>query len=139
MDEETQRYAAILKIKQARLFELDKQAATYGISVPPHIEMERLSLQDELAMVESAIRSPARSETADQLGPAGRYKASRQDAQDIQRSVAVVLNKLDAFIDDSKVWRSMHRNWIILIGIAVIVILVAVAVLTTYVLTRGGS
>lgn len=138
MDEETQRYAAILKIKQSRLFELDKQAAIFGIAVPPHIEMERVSLRDELAMVESAIRSPARAETADELGPAGRYKVTRQDNQDIKQSIAAVLNKLDDFIDDTKAWRTMNRTVLLIISIVVIVILLAVAVLTTYVLTRGA-
>ncbi len=137
MDEETARYAAILKIKQARLFELDKQAALYGIEVPPHIAMERVSLKDELAMVESAIRSPARSETADELGPAGRYKVSRQDSQDIKQSIAAVLNKLDAFIDDSKAWRDVNRQVLLIIGVAVLFLVIAIAVIITYLLTTG--
>jgi hypothetical protein len=138
VDEETQRYAAILKIKQARLFELDKQAAAYGIGVPPHIEMERVSLRDELSMVESAIRSPARSETADELGPAGRFKASRQDTQELKQSVAHILNKLDAFIEQSEAWRDVNRQVMLIIGVAVIVILVAVVAIVTYLFTRGG-
>lgn len=138
MDEETQRYAAILKIKQARLFELDKQAATFGIMVPPHIEMERVSLRDELQMVESAIRSPARAETADELGPAGRYKASRQDTQDLKQSVAYMLNRLDSFIEQSNAWRAVNRHVLLLIGVAVIAILIVVVAIVTYLVTKGA-
>lgn len=145
MDEETQRYAAILKIKQARLFELDKQAATFGIGVPPQIEMERVSLRDELNMLESAIRSPARTETADLLGPAGRYKASRQDAQDIKQDtqdvkqgLALLLNRLDDFIEETEDFRSMNRVVLIIIGVAVLLILVVVVAIVTYLFTRGG-
>jgi uncharacterized membrane protein len=137
LDEETQRYAQILKIKQARLFELDKQAAKYGIDVPPHIEMERVSLHDELAMVESAIRSPARAETADELGPAGRFKANRQDQADTRQLIAAVLNKLDSFIEQSEAWRDVNRQVLLIIGIAVILILIAVVAITTYLLTTG--
>ncbi len=138
LDEETSRYAAILKIKQARLFELDKQAAVYGIGVPPHIEMERVSLRDELAMVESAIRSPARAETADQLGPAGRYKANRQDQIETKELIAAVLNKLDSFIEQSNAWRNVNRQVLLIIGIVVIIILVAVVAISTYLVTKGA-
>jgi hypothetical protein len=137
VDEETKRYAAILKIKQARLFELDKQAATFGILVPPHIEMERVSLRDELEMLESAIRSPARTAIADELGPAGRFKASRAEQIETKQLIAAVLNKLDGFIDQSEAWREVNRQVLLIIGVTLIIILVAVVAMATYLLTTG--
>lgn len=138
MDVETQRYAEIIKAKQARLFVLDKQAATYGIDVPPHIEMERGSLRDELSMVETAIASPARSEVGDELGAAGRFIVNHQQNREIKQSIAAVAVKLDRFIEQSESWRNMHRQLILIIGIAVIAILVVLAIVVTFLVTRGA-
>jgi hypothetical protein len=137
VDTETVRYAEILKAKQERLFFLDKQAARYGIDVPPHIEMERGSLRDELGMVETAIASPARAEIGDELGAAGRFLVNHQQNREIKQSIAAVAVKLDRFIDDSEAWRSMHRQLILVIGVAVLVLVIAIAVIITYLLTTG--
>lgn len=137
MDEETQRYAALIKVKQARLFVLDKQAATYGIDAPPHIEMERLSLQDELDMFEVALESPARAESTDELGPAGRFLVNRQQYREVKQSMATILVKLDTFIDESQEWRTMHRSLILIIGVAVILILVVVVAIITAIVVKG--
>lgn len=145
MDTETVRYAEIIRAKQDRLHVLDIQAAKYGIDVPPHIAMERVSLEAELRTVEATLDSPIRAELGDELGPRGRFVVNHQQnseikaqTTEIKQSIAAVSVKLDRFIEASETWRSMHRNWIILIGIVVIVILVALAVLITYVLTTGA-
>ncbi len=138
VDEETQRYARIIKAKQDRLNILDVQAAKYGIDVPPHIEMERGSLHEELSMVETAIQSPARAKVTDELGPAGRFLVNHQDNREIKQTIAAVLVKLDTFIDQSETWRSMHRQLILIIGIAVILIVITVAVIVTYLVTKGA-
>lgn len=139
VDEETQRYIAILKIKQARLFELDKQAAGLGpYGVPPQIEMERSSLRDELEMMETAIQSPARAEIGDELGPSGRFIVNHQQTREIKQSLAAMVVKLDRFITDSLEWRSMHRQVVLIIGVAVVLLAIAFAVVVTYVLTKGG-
>lgn len=138
MDTETIRYAEIVRAKQDRLHLLDIQAAKYGIAVPPHIEMERGSLQDELRMMETAIASPARAEIGDELGPAGRFIVNHQQNREIKQSIAVVMVKLDRFIEQSESWRSMHRQLILIIGVAVIAVLVALAIIVTYLVTRGA-
>jgi len=139
VDEETQHYTRILKTKQARLHVLDIQAAALGeYNVPPQIEMERQSLMDELGMLEIAIQSPARAGVTDELGPAGRFLVNHQQYREVKQSTAAILVKLDAFIDESKDWRIVHRNWILLIGLVVILILVAVVALVTYLFTKGA-
>lgn len=138
MDVETQRYAEIIKAKQARLFVLDKQAATYGIDVPPHIEMERVSLHEELRMVETAVASPARADVGDELGAPGRFIVNHQQNREIKQSIASVAVKLDRFIEQSESWRSMHRQLILIIGVTVIAILVALAIIVTYLVTKGA-
>lgn len=137
MDDETIRYAAIIRAKQERLNILEIQAARYGIDVPAHIEMERGSLKDELSMVETAVASPARAEIGDELGAAGRFLVNHQQNREIKQSIAHVAIKLDRFIDDSKSWRNMHRQLILIIGFVVIVILIALAVIITYLVTIG--
>lgn len=159
MDDETRRYAEIIKAKHDRLFVLDKQAARYGIDVPPHIEMERVSLTEELRMVETALESPVRANVGDELGPRGRFVVNHQQnrviqeqnsdieklSREIKQSIAAVAVKLDRFIDDSIAWRvrtedRMRRfgNGGIVIAILVVLIIVAVAIFVTYVLTKGG-
>lgn len=139
MDEETQRFIQIRKIKAARLFELDKQAAAFGeYSVPPQIEMERVSLRDELGMMESAIQAPARAEIGDELGAAGRFLVYHQQNREIKQSIAALAVQFEQFVTASLEWRTMHRNWILLIGLVVIFILVAVVALVTYLITKGG-
>jgi len=140
VDEETTRYAQVLKIKQARLHELDKQAAAFGaIYTPPHIEMERVSLREELGMVETAIQSPARAEVTEELGPAGRFLVNYERGREIKQSIAAVLVKLETFVQSSEGWRALHRSFIIIIGIAVIVVALSVVVMATYLITRGGQ
>ena len=138
LDEETRRYAEIIRAKQDRLFYLDVQAAKYGIDVPPHIAMERVSLEAEVRAVETTLDSPIRAGFSDELGVRGRFVVNHQQNQDIKKSIAHVVVKLDRFIEDSKAWRNMHRQLILIIGIAVIVILIALAVLLTYLFTKGA-
>lgn len=137
MDEETQHYIRVRKSKQARLRILDEQAATYGIAVPPHIEMERGSLRDELSMVEIAIQSPARAGVTDELGPAGRFLVNHQQNREIKQSIAAVAVQLETFVAQSLEWRTMHRQWLLIIGVVVVIILIVVVALVTYLATKG--
>lgn len=131
MDEETQRYAAIIRIKQARLHELDKQSATMGLNTPPHVAMEIGSLKEELGMMEIALASPARAVSTDELGPQGRFLVYYQQNREIKQSIA-------ALAVESREGRAMQRQWILLIGVVVILILIAVVALVTYLFARGA-
>lgn len=122
----------MFRTKRARLNELEVQAAAMGqYNVPPQIAMEIGSLKEELGMFETAIESPIRAGVGDELGPRGRFVVNYQQNQDIKRSLA-------ALAVQSQEWREMQRNWIILIGLVVILILVAVVALVTYLLTKGA-
>ncbi len=132
MDEETTRYAEIIRIKYRHLHELDKQSAALGAyNVPPHIEMQRQTLMEELGMMETALESPASAHVGDELGPRGRFVVNYQQNQDIKRSIAALSVR-------SEEWRMMQRNWIILIGLIVVLILVAVVALVTFLITKGA-
>jgi hypothetical protein len=139
VDEETDRFIAIRKIKVRRLYELDKQAAAFGeFAVPPQIEMERGSLRDELDMMESAIAAPARSAVGDELGPAGRFLVYHQQNREIKQSIAALAVQIETFVTESEDWRGMHRQWLLIIGVVVILILVAVVAIVTAIAMRGG-
>lgn len=139
MDEETQQFIQVRKIKLERLRVLDQQAAAYGpYATPPHIEMERTTLREELGMVEQAIQSPARASIGDELGASGRFLVYVQQNREIKQSIAALAVDLERFVTASEEWRSMHRQILIVIGIAVILIVIAVASIITYILTRGG-
>jgi nitrate/nitrite-specific signal transduction histidine kinase len=138
VDQETRRYAEIIRAKQDRLHVLDLQAAQYGIGVPPHIAMERVSLEAELRAVEITLDSPIRAGLGDELGPRGRFVVNHEQNREIKQSIAAIAVKLDRFIDESENWRTMHRNLILLIGLVMIVILIVVVVITTYLFARGG-
>ena len=138
LDDETRHYAEIIRAKQDRLNILDVQAAKYGIGVPPHIEMERGSLRDELGMIETAVASPARAEISDELGARGRFVVNHQQNREIKQSIAAIAVKLDRFIDDSTDWRTMHRQILLIIGGAVLALVIAVAIIVTYLVTKGA-
>lgn len=139
MDDETQRFIAIRKVKIERLYLLDKQAAAYGeYNIPPHVEMERGSLRDELGMMESAIAAPARSAVGDELGPSGRFLVYHQQNREIKQSIAALAVQLETFVAESEDWRAMHRQWLLIIGVVVVLILVAVVAIVTAIAMRGG-
>ena len=132
MDEETQHYISVRKIKLSRLHELDRQAAAHGeFNVPPHVQMERTSLREELGMVEAAINSPARAEVTEELGQGGRFIVNYQQNREIKQSIAALSIEIGTF---------MNRQQLIIIGVAVsvVVILVGVVAVVTYIFTRGG-
>jgi hypothetical protein len=152
MDEETKHYAEIIRAKQDRLNVLDVQAAKYGIDVPPHVAMERVSLEAELRAVETTLDSPIRAELGDELGPRGRFVVNHQQNREIQKqnsdieqlsremkqNIAAIAVKLDRFIDASDAWRNMHRQLILIIGVAVLIIVIAIAIIVTYLFTKGA-
>lgn len=139
VDEETRRYIDIRRVKLRRLHELDRQAAAYGeFNVPPHIQMERTSLQDELGMVETAINAPARAEIGDQLGASGRFLVYHQQNREIKQSIAALAVRLEEFITQSLDWRMKHRQWLLVISIAVLFILVITVAFIAYEIGRSG-
>jgi hypothetical protein len=139
MDEETIHYARVYKAKRARLNVLEEQIAAIGeYNVSPHVAMERNSLTEELAMFEVAIESPARADVSDELGPRGRFVVNYQQNQDIKKNIAALAVQFEQFVATSLEWRTMHRNWIVIIGLVVILILVAVVALVTYLITKGA-
>lgn len=146
MDEETRRYIRIRKDKQAELGILEEQAAKFGdLYVPPHIKMQIGALHDELSIVESAIKSPARSAISDELGPAGRFAANHQDNREVKQMIASLAVDLEKAGTQSREWRAqmeerMRRfgQWNIVITILVVLILVAGAIFVTYILTKGS-
>jgi hypothetical protein len=138
VDEETSRFIAIRKVKLERLYLLDKQAAAAGeFNVPPQVEMERRSLRDELGMIDAAIAAPARSEVGDELGPAGRFLVYHQQNREIKQSIAALAVELQTFVTESQEWRVMHRQWLIIISIIVVLILVAIVGYVAYLAGQG--
>lgn len=131
MDEETLRYAEIIKIKYRVLHELDKQAAAMGLDTPPHIEMQRQTLMEELGMMKVALQSPASGKVSDELGARGRFTVNYQQNQDIKQSIAAILVLIETRF-------AVQRNWIILVGLIVILILIAFTVFVTYLATKGA-
>jgi len=139
VDEETERFVIIRKIKLRRLHELDKQAAAFGeYNAPAHIEMERGALRDELGMMEQAINAPARAVVGDELGVAGRFLVYHQQNREIKQSIAALAVQLESFVATSEAWRMMHRQWLLIIGVVVIIILVAVVAIVTAIALKGG-
>jgi hypothetical protein len=132
VDEETVHYARVYKAKRARLNIIEEQIAAMGeYNVLPHIAMERDSLKEELGMVGVAMDSPARADVGDELGPRGRFVVNYQQNREIKQSIA-------ALSVQSEEWRVVQRNWIVLIGLVVILILVAVVALVTFLITKGA-
>lgn len=139
MDDETRHLIEVRKAKIQRLRVLEEQSATFGpLYTPPHIEMERGSLREELGMVETAIKSPARAEVSEELGASGRFQVNYQQNREIRQSIAALAVQLETFIESSEIWRIMHRNWIAIIGLLVILILLVVVVMVTYLITKGA-
>lgn len=127
MDEEARRYAAIIKAKQDRLFQLNRQAAQMGMDTPPHIEMERQTLQEEVGMFEVALESPASASASDELGPRGRFAVNYQQNRRAEQRLDLLIRVLEMF-----------GRLFILVGIGLLIILVIVVAGITYVVTKGG-
>lgn len=125
MDSETQHYARLIQIKQAQLRILDEKAARYGLDTPPHVEMERVTLREEIGMFEKAIGSPARAKVTDELGPAGRYLVNYEQ----NRELAAEFDRFSQLI----------MKWIAALSVAALFTLIVVVILATYLVTRGGS
>lgn len=146
MDEETKHYARVYKAKRARLNVLEEQIAAMGeYNVQPHIAMERDSLTEELGMFELAMESPARADASEELGTRGRFVVNYQQNQDIKKNIqdikkntAALTVQFEQFVQASLEWRTMHRNWIVIIGLVVVLIFAAVVALITYLITKGA-
>jgi hypothetical protein len=132
MDDETLHYARVYKAKRARLNILEEQIAAIGeFNVSPHIAMERDSLTEELGMFEVAMGSPARAEAGEELGVRGRFVVTYQQNQDIKKSMAALKVQAETLAKAVETGFAMHRNWILLIGVVVILIFAIVVALGT--------
>lgn len=100
--------------------------------------MERVSLEAELSAAETALESPLRGEFGDDLGARGRFAVNHQQNRDIKQSIAAVAVKLDRFIEASEAWRTMHRNVLLIIGVAVLITFGIVIAIVTYLFTTGA-
>lgn len=139
MDDETQRWAELRELKRRRLHELDKLAALHGANTPAEVAIERAALRQELGMVEAAIISPARPEIGDELGERGRFLYYGAELKRANDAITALGEHFAAFVEDSQEWRAMHRQWIILIGIVVVITLLGMAIVATYVFSHGGA
>lgn len=138
MDDETRRLVERREIKRRRLHELDKQADTYGMDVPPHIEMERVQLRHELGMVETAITAPAGPRIGDELGASGRFLVYHEQNRDIASAVRQIGKELADFKAEWKDWRDVNRTILLIVGIVVILLLTGGVATITYIVARGG-
>lgn len=138
MDGDDDRLAELREIKRRRLHELDKQAARFGEShVPPHIEIERAELRRELEIADVVVDRAPRSAFVEALGGSGRFGLYYAELKRANDGIAMLGERLDAFIETSREWRAVHRLWIVALSILVVGILVALAIVATYVLTVG--
>jgi hypothetical protein len=138
VDEETRHYARVYKAKRARLNILEEQIAAMGeYSVSPHVAMERDSLKEELGMFEVAMESPARADAGDELGVRGRFVVTYQQNRDIKRGMAGLDVKIETLAQTVETGFAMHRTWILLIGVVVILIFAIVVALVTAIIVGG--
>jgi hypothetical protein len=138
VDDETLHYARVYKTKRARLNILEEQIAAIGeFNVSPHIAMERDSLTEELGMFEVAMGSPARAEAGEELGVRGRFVVTYQQNQDIKKSMAALKVQAETLAKTVETGFAMHRNWILLIGVVVILIFAIVVALGTAIYIGG--
>jgi hypothetical protein len=132
VDDETLHYARVYKAKRARLNILEEQIAAIGeFNVSPHVAMERDSLTEELGMFEVAMGSPARAEAGEELGVRGRFVVGYQQNQDIKKSMAALKVQIETLAKTVETGFAMHRTWILLIGVVVILIFAIVVALGT--------
>jgi len=145
VDDETRHYIAVRKVQLARLHELDLQAAAYGkYNTPPHIEMERTSLREELGMVEMAIKTPARARIAEELGSSGQFLVNTEQNREIKQSIAALAVQIETFVAQSMDWRDgitrtlmQYRQWFLLIAITVVFVVVIVVAFVAFAIGRG--
>lgn len=140
-DEEALRLEELRRIKRATLHELDKQAATYtAANVPPHIQIERRRLRDELGIVETVIKSPLSPAIGDELGEQQRFVYYIEKVGESERKVLEALQRLrddvkEEFTDIRR-GNMRWRTWGTRAFIVIIIIVVAIALALAYVAGR---
>lgn len=136
MSDDAEHFYDLRQVKLKRLRALDKQAALLGdAQTPAHIQVERAELRAELGLVEGIIGLAMRPQIGDELSANGRFLAYIVEIKRANDGIAQLGEKLEGVFEQV----NRFRQWIILIGIVVVVILVAGAVVATYVFTRGGT
>ncbi len=138
MDDETQRLLAIRTTQMRRLRLLELRQAQEGSAIDPSIVIEIEGLRRALGLVEAAVSSPLMPDVVEALGPSGRYMATDTRLSHIERSIARWSAQLELFIEDSMQWRKVHWQWLVIITVALVLVLLLVAVVATYVLTKGS-
>lgn len=139
MDDETQRLIAIRNAKLSRLRLLEVQQARQGDDTPPHVVVEIEGLRRALGLVDAAVSSPLTPDVVEALGQSGRYMATDTRLNAIERSIARLGVQWDLFTEDSMRWRRLHWLWLVIITVAIVIALLALAVIATYVLTKGAA
>ena len=138
MDDETHRLIAIRAAKLGRLRLLELRQAREGEATDPAIVVEIEGLRRALGLVDAAVSSPLTPDVVEALGQSGRYMATDTRLNAIERSIARWGAQLELFIEDSMRWRKAHWLWLIVITVAIVLALLLIAVVATYVLTKGS-
>jgi hypothetical protein len=135
VDDETKRLVRIRTAKKAQLGALEEQIANLGEHyAPPHMLVERKALADEIQMVEDAVTTPARPFIGDELGASGRFLVYHAENKRTNDGMVLLFARVEGLFEEMK----LHRQWLVIIGGIVVVVLLIVAIFVTYVLTKGG-
>ena len=128
-DDEAQHLLKLQRIKQRRLWVLNEQIAVYGeAGAPSHLVVERDELRQALGVVESVIKSPLHASIGDELGERWRFVAYLEEVRGVRQSVSMLGARLEAFVEDSAVWRR-RITWII---VALIIIVTVIALVGAF-------
>jgi hypothetical protein len=90
--------------------------------------MPRSSRSKPIACTRSKNRSPRWASTTRRRI---RFLVTHQQYRDVKQTLAVLSVDLEKFIKASQEWRTMHRNWILLIGVVAILTFAIVVALGT--------
>jgi hypothetical protein len=138
VDDDTHRLLEVRAVRLQRLRVLELQQERYGNDCPAHIVIEIAGLRRSLGFLDAAVESPLDDDIVEELGQSGRYRATDTRLRHLNDAIAFLGERLEASIDESRMWRNTHRQLIIIIGVAVIVILMAVTGIVVYLVTKGG-
>lgn len=136
--DDTERLIQVRAARLARLHLLEVQEAQRGSDTPPHITIELASLRRSLGLVDAAVASPLDDDIVEQLGASGRYRATDTRLKRLEKGIAFLGARLEASIEEARMWRKPVIVIGIVIGIVVILILMITTGIVTYLVTRSG-
>jgi phosphoglycolate phosphatase-like HAD superfamily hydrolase len=126
-----------LRLRTLRTIEAQIERQGGEAYAQSHLLNQRTELQYQLGIVEKAASSAA-SGVSEDLGPSGRFAVYYKQNEEIQAAVRLLGRRLDEFIAGSLEWRSMHRQWIFIIGFVVVMILLILVAVITWLAARGS-